>query len=340
MKKCPNCGAETGDFCTSCGVCGASLNEADTYTLYGIPKPKSRKIESGENVHTNKKAVVQPDNKVNTPKKQTENIIKLDSAAKIQGNPSETSDEGKTFKQVKDAAKNNAAADNLEEGLKKQKPSGTADVVLNDSSNNQKSKNFTPVLLKEKKPEDSSKNSDEAASIYSNQNYYDDDDFEELDYEELLDKPNFIEFVRGICKPLANKAYKFLFNRYDETSEYDSEDIVDNSNFAIISYVPFLFFVPMIVKPYSGYLRFHGNQGLNLFLTSACVEIANIILNLFFGAIFTTNGALSGFGIFLTVFFTVLLNASILLWIAVGIANAVKGKARELPFIGKFRILK
>lgn len=151
----------------------------------------------------------------------------------------------------------------------------------------------------------------------------------------------FIETFKAIIvKPLVNGLHKFFLETKDETANFEEDDIKENSNFAVLSYLEFLFFIPMIVKPYSGYVRFHGTQGLNLFISSFILEVVNILLNSILGLVFSPTGTLNALGVFLTIITTVFINGSILLWIAVGIYNTVKGKARELPLIGRFRILK
>lgn len=134
---------------------------------------------------------------------------------------------------------------------------------------------------------------------------------------------------------LYNLLSKFLFDTKSSTKLFKQKDIDENCNLSLISYIPFLFFVPMIVKPCSGYTRYHGIQGLTLFIVSVVLEFFDILLS----AIFTC--ALNDMpAIILTIIVTVVINLSILLFISTGIANAVKGEARELPLIGKYKLLK
>lgn len=134
---------------------------------------------------------------------------------------------------------------------------------------------------------------------------------------------------------LFNSIVNFLFGTKDITDEFDNDDIEENCIMAIISYIPFLFFVPMIIKPRSGYLRFHGTQGLTMFLASLCLEFFNMLLNAIISSVFVNM-----VGSILTILITVAINMYILLMISIGIANSVKGIARELPIIGKYKLLK
>lgn len=127
---------------------------------------------------------------------------------------------------------------------------------------------------------------------------------------------------------------KFFFGTKDETSCFKQSDIESNSTLAVLSYIPFMFFIPMIIKPASGYLRYHGIQGLTMFLTFAGLEFVDVLLCAI------ANAAVPGVaGSYISIAVTLIANLCVLLLIAIGIANAVKGYARELPIIGRIRLL-
>lgn len=127
---------------------------------------------------------------------------------------------------------------------------------------------------------------------------------------------------------------KFFFGTKDETSCFKQSDIESNSTLAVLSYIPFMFFIPMIIKPTSGYLRYHGIQGLTMFLTFAGLEFVDVLLCAI------ANAAVPGVaGSYISIAVTLIANLCVLLLIAIGIANAVKGYARELPIIGRIRLL-
>lgn len=109
---------------------------------------------------------------------------------------------------------------------------------------------------------------------------------------------------------------------HDFTSNFDTRDIEDNKWLAIFSYfglVPMIF--AMIAKPNSRFIRFHINQGLNLFLLGLVSAVVGLIP--FLGWV-----AAGVAGIFSVV------------CIILGIINCVNGKAKELPVIGKIRIVR
>ena len=115
----------------------------------------------------------------------------------------------------------------------------------------------------------------------------------------------------------------------DTTECYDKKDIDDNKAFSILAYIGFLVFVPMFAAKGSKFARFHTNQGLILLIC----EVAASILSSVFWVIPYMGRVLSlliGLPIYLvTVAFMV-----------IGIVNAAKGKAKELPFIGQVKIIK
>ena len=119
-----------------------------------------------------------------------------------------------------------------------------------------------------------------------------------------------------------------LNNTADTTSEYDAQDIRNNKAMAILAYLSWLVLIPLFTARESKFARFHCNQGIVLAVAEI---IAVIVLSIFdglplIGWIFSIAGSLLGLVCFL---FAVL-----------GIINAANGKAKELPIIGKFKILK
>ncbi|SDE29481.1 Uncharacterized membrane protein [Paenibacillus sp. UNCCL117] len=89
---------------------------------------------------------------------------------------------------------------------------------------------------------------------------------------------------------------------------------------AAIGYI--LFFVPLLAAKDSSFARYHANQGLVLLLTSFAV---NIVLGLipFIGWV---------------LMFPV--SVVILIFVVIGILNAVNGRTKPLPVIGGITIIK
>ena len=118
------------------------------------------------------------------------------------------------------------------------------------------------------------------------------------------------------------------------TFMYKEEDIKNNKFFAVISYLPLLFMIPLIFKKESKFARFHANQGLSLFVCEVIVSVVYFILKWVF-TLLAIAPLLIGLNFIMTVIFIFML--SILL---VGVMNANGGLAKSLPFIGGIEIIK
>ena len=88
---------------------------------------------------------------------------------------------------------------------------------------------------------------------------------------------------------------------------------------AVLAYIIFL--IPLFAAKDSKFAKFHTNQGLVLFLAGIIASVVAVI-----PVIGWIIAPLAGIAI------TVLA--------VIGIINALNGKAKELPVIGKYKILK
>lgn len=107
----------------------------------------------------------------------------------------------------------------------------------------------------------------------------------------------------------------------DFTSQFDKADIEANKMMALLSYL--IFFIPLIAAKESKYAMFHANQGLTLFLAGVIVSIAGSVIPFL------------GWFLILPVGCIIVAVLGIM-----GIINAWKGLAKELPIIGKFKLIK
>lgn len=125
-----------------------------------------------------------------------------------------------------------------------------------------------------------------------------------------------------------NEKLNELNNTADTTNEFDPQDIQNNKAMAILAYLSWLVLIPLFAAKDSKFARFHVNQGLVLAIGELIVlTIIGILTRIpFIGWIFGILESLAGL-----VFFILLI---------VGILNAANGKAKELPIVGKYRILK
>lgn len=138
------------------------------------------------------------------------------------------------------------------------------------------------------------------------------------------------QFCPGCGAPVGQSAAN---NTAVQTQGYEKADIEQNKVMAILAYIGLLVLVPIFAAPQSKFARFHANQGVVLAIAEIAWGIVYWILTAIFYAISFWFGALM----------STLLG---LVWIVfgvlaiLGIVNAASGKAKELPVIGKFRILK
>lgn len=126
-------------------------------------------------------------------------------------------------------------------------------------------------------------------------------------------------------------------NIVDSTSSFDANDIEKNKVLCAVSYISILFFLPLVACPESRFGKFHANQALILLIASTILGAAGgIITQIWWSFPFLPDFIKTTVGSVL----------SLVLWAApvagmiFGIVNAAQGKAKELPFIGKFSLIK
>ena len=120
-------------------------------------------------------------------------------------------------------------------------------------------------------------------------------------------------------KPDLSEKITSLNNTADTTAEYDAADVEKNKLMAVLAYIIFL--IPLLAAKDSPFAKYHTNQGFILFLAAIASGVVAVIPIL--GWIIAPI-------------------ASILVTVlaVIGIINALNGKAKELPIIGKFKIIK
>lgn len=104
----------------------------------------------------------------------------------------------------------------------------------------------------------------------------------------------------------------------------DPQDVQANKVMAILAYFGLLVLIPLFAAKESPFARFHANQGLILLIAGFVIWLVSMVLT------------------FVSPFFGIisLLNIVILVFAIIGIINAAKGEMKELPLVGKFRIIK
>lgn len=124
-----------------------------------------------------------------------------------------------------------------------------------------------------------------------------------------------------------NKKYDIPINE-----AFDTEDIEKNKSMAVLAYLGILVLIPYFSAKESPYARFHTNQGLVLCIAAilysvACSIVNAIILAISWKLYFITS--ILGFA-----------GITFLVLAIMGIVNAVNGRVKELPLLGKYRIVK
>lgn len=128
-------------------------------------------------------------------------------------------------------------------------------------------------------------------------------------------------------------------NTADTTGEYDPADIQSGRGIAWLSYLGALCFIPMFAAKANRYVQFHVRQGFTLFVGGVGLWLIQFITGLIFAK--RWYGLVVGYTWPYYIF-------AVLCWIGyifitvlsiIGIVNACKGRAKELPLIGKIDIL-
>lgn len=129
-------------------------------------------------------------------------------------------------------------------------------------------------------------------------------------------------------------------NKIINTKEtnFSQEEVNKYKNTAILCYIPFLFIIPMVRNNHkiSKYMHYHINQGLNLTI----LALISYLVPKMLASIFVVNNFVGTY----TPGWVLLIKyicACILIVIAgIGLINTTNGKSKELPIIGRFRLIK
>ncbi len=129
-----------------------------------------------------------------------------------------------------------------------------------------------------------------------------------------------------------------IVSEEDYSEYFKNEDVRNNKEFAIISYIPLVAFYVLYTKKHkeSDYLSFHVNQGIILSISWIVVVIITFILK----AIFTIHGL----GIvkvpMLISFICFILYSLVIILTIFGLYHSIKGISKKLPIVGKINIIK
>ena len=133
-------------------------------------------------------------------------------------------------------------------------------------------------------------------------------------------------------QPAAGDTFSNLNNTADNTAQFDPRDIEQHKGMSILAYFGPLVLIPILAAKDSPFARYHSNQGLLLCIACIIYGIAYSILS---GVILAISWRL-----YFVVSIIGLIGFVFAVLAVIGILNAVNGRAKELPLIGKYRLLK
>ena len=122
---------------------------------------------------------------------------------------------------------------------------------------------------------------------------------------------------------------------------FPPEDIAGNKTVCVLAYIPFLFLFPLFTCKNSRFVRFHCNQGIVLTIFTVVMMVLLFVLGFvasFAGAFISEITEMSIMILYLALSWVLVIGYYI--YFILGIYNAVKGRAKRLPLIGRIKILK
>lgn len=133
-------------------------------------------------------------------------------------------------------------------------------------------------------------------------------------------------------QPAAGDTFSNLNNTADSTAQFDPRDIEQHKGMSILAYFGPLVLIPILAAKDSPFARYHSNQGLLLCIACIIYGIAYSILS---GVILAISWRL-----YFVVSIIGLIGFVFAVLAVIGILNAVNGRAKELPLIGKIPLIK
>ena len=112
----------------------------------------------------------------------------------------------------------------------------------------------------------------------------------------------------------------------DYTEKYREQERNENKTMAILSYI--LPIIPLVAERDSSYVKFHVNQGLNLFVW--------YILFLLFSWVLHTGFP---WWSFITTTIQLIFTIGFIVLILYGVANSINCRAREIPIVSKLNLV-
>lgn len=113
---------------------------------------------------------------------------------------------------------------------------------------------------------------------------------------------------------------------------FSEQDVSQNKVMGILSYIGILCLIPFFAAKESQYAQFHAKQGLNLFIVEVIYSVAFSILSIVLAFIPIIG--------WIIIALLSLVSIAFLVIAIMGIVNACGTEAKELPLVGKIKIVK
>lgn len=129
-------------------------------------------------------------------------------------------------------------------------------------------------------------------------------------------------------------------------AQFDKKEVESGKGMAILSYIIAL--IPYFSEKKNKFVRFHAVQGMNILIVAAAWAILGAIINSIVNAIFCSTG----YGYWYSSCWYTFGIEDVISWIIgfislgigiidlIGLIYAATGKAKEVPIIGKLKIIK
>jgi len=170
---------------------------------------------------------------------------------------------------------------------------------------------------------------------------------EELKKEMLEEmKESKTEENKKTFEDTAKETINKIMDTEDTTKEYEKKDIEENKGLAVLSYLGPLVLIPYLVDKKSKFANYHKKQGLNLFVLEAIFGFVAYILTstiqvskmcTVLNDVKFECGQIVPWWINIPIDLVELVFAALSI---VGLIYACQGKAKELPILGKVKIIK
>lgn len=137
--------------------------------------------------------------------------------------------------------------------------------------------------------------------------------------------------------------FQNLNDTADYTNEYDPQDVEQNKTMAVLAYFGLLVLIPIFAAKQSKFARFHANQGLVLCIAAAAVNVVWVIFSsIIRGILYSVWTLWSVYSVISAILGLIgfALGIAFLVLMILGIINAASGKAKELPILGKIKLIK